>query len=184
MKNLGIQIRIATIICVTLIMISCKENNTSEKGEKQEQSEMSHDNHAEHKHEKATKAEFKNEQIAEAFQHYIHIKTAFVNTNGKEAKSGAEMLNKITDDEILKTALQTIIDNDDIEVQRKAFVVVTAQMETMLSGALASGEVYKQFCPMAFNNEGGYWLSTEKEIRNPYFGDRMLKCGSVAETIK
>lgn len=37
---------------------------------------------------------------------------------------------------------------------------------------------------MVFNNKGGYWLSTEEEILNPYYGDKMLHCGKVTETIK
>lgn len=39
------------------------------------------------------------------------------------------------------------------------------------------------YCPMAFNNKGAYWLADNKEIRNPYFGDKMLKCGSITEVI-
>jgi hypothetical protein len=34
---------------------------------------------------------------------------------------------------------------------------------------------------MAFDDKGAYWLSEMKEIRNPYFGDRMLKCGETRE---
>ena len=49
---------------------------------------------------------------------------------------------------------------------------------------ITSGEVYKQYCPMAFEGKGGYWLSNSKEVRNPYYGDKMLKCGSVQETIQ
>ncbi|MFY0593941.1 MAG: DUF3347 domain-containing protein [Roseivirga sp.] len=36
---------------------------------------------------------------------------------------------------------------------------------------------------MAFNNKGAFWLATEKEINNLYFGNLMLHCGSVQETI-
>ena len=46
-----------------------------------------------------------------------------------------------------------------------------------------SETVYLQHCPMADDNNGASWLSKEKEIRNPYFGARMLKCGSVEEVI-
>ena len=44
--------------------------------------------------------------------------------------------------------------------------------------------VYIEFCPMANDNKGGYWLSTEEKIQNPYFGKKMLKCGEVKATIK
>ena len=37
---------------------------------------------------------------------------------------------------------------------------------------------------MAFEGKGDYWYSTSEEIRNPYFGDKMLKCGRVDETIE
>ena len=37
------------------------------------------------------------------------------------------------------------------------------------------------FCPMAFDDKGAYWLTSGKEIRNPYFGSKMLKCGKIKE---
>ncbi len=46
-----------------------------------------------------------------------------------------------------------------------------------------SGNLYVQHCPMANEGEGGYWLAAEKEVRNPYYGDEMLNCGAVKETI-
>ncbi len=45
-------------------------------------------------------------------------------------------------------------------------------------------KLYSQFCPMADNNKGGFWLSLEEEIQNPYFGDAMLTCGSVEQIIE
>ncbi|UOY06787.1 DUF3347 domain-containing protein [Muricauda sp. SCSIO 64092] len=127
---------------------------------------------------------FTNETIGKQFQHYIHLKTALVNTDVNEARSGAKMLMENTDDAASKEMLSKISESDDIEVQRTVFSDVTEKMGKLVKGSLSSGEVYQQFCPMAFNNKGGYWLSTEEEIRNPYFGDRMLKCGKVTETIR
>jgi Cu(I)/Ag(I) efflux system membrane fusion protein len=43
--------------------------------------------------------------------------------------------------------------------------------------------LYVQFCPMANDNQGAQWLSTEEEIRNPYYGDAMLSCGSIVEVL-
>ena len=39
--------------------------------------------------------------------------------------------------------------------------------------------LYHDHCPMAQDNKGAMWLSETKEIRNPYFGDKMMTCGSV-----
>ena len=47
----------------------------------------------------------------------------------------------------------------------------------------ANEHLYVEHCPMALNNEGANWLSDEPLIRNPYFGDAMLTCGSVVDTI-
>jgi Cu(I)/Ag(I) efflux system membrane fusion protein len=44
--------------------------------------------------------------------------------------------------------------------------------------------LYVQKCPMANNNKGAVWLSREKDIRNPYYGEQMMTCGSVIEEIQ
>ena len=44
--------------------------------------------------------------------------------------------------------------------------------------------VYNQFCPMANDNQGAYWLSNDKNVLNPYFGSAMLACGSVKQVIE
>lgn len=33
-------------------------------------------------------------------------------------------------------------------------------------------------CPMAFTNEGAYWVQTRGQLRNPYEGAMMLRCGA------
>jgi Cu(I)/Ag(I) efflux system membrane fusion protein len=37
---------------------------------------------------------------------------------------------------------------------------------------------------MVKNNQGTNWLSKEKEIFNPYFGEKMLKCGETKKIIE
>lgn len=41
---------------------------------------------------------------------------------------------------------------------------------------------YIEHCPM-FGEEGADWLSKEKEIRNPYYGEKMLNCGEMVKVI-
>lgn len=132
--------------------------------------------------------EFSNEAVGSAYQHYMHVKTALVNTNAEEAQSGGKMLvealGKVENSNKATEAAQKIANSSEINEQRTAFLELSAGMEEVLSGAIASGELYKQYCPMAFDGKGGSWLSASKEIRNPYYGDKMLKCGSVRDTIK
>ena len=72
-----------------------------------------------------------------------------------------------------------------IEEQRKYFETVSDKMYAVLKGAEYTGPaVYRQYCPMAFEDKGAYWLSSEEEIRNPYFGKKMMSCGEVKETLK
>jgi Cu(I)/Ag(I) efflux system membrane fusion protein len=42
---------------------------------------------------------------------------------------------------------------------------------------------FRQFCPKAFNNSGGFWLSASDKIINPYFGDAMLNCENIEEEL-
>jgi len=37
---------------------------------------------------------------------------------------------------------------------------------------------------MANNDKGAFWLSDDEQVLNPYFGDMMLKCGTVEQVIK
>ncbi len=132
--------------------------------------------------------EFSNEAVGSAYQHYMHVKTALVNTNAEEAQSGGKMLvealGKVENSTKATEAAEKIANSTEINEQRTAFLDLSAGMEEVLSGAIASGELYKQYCPMAFDGKGGSWLSASKEIRNPYYGDKMLKCGSVRDTIE
>lgn len=175
------KVRVATVIMamafLSLTAMSCKDGK-KENSEDAIHSEMNQDK------EQSANTNFNDEKTASVYQHYIHIKTALVNSNSTEAQSGAKMLLANTDDNALQTAVSTIADSENIEIQREAFSEVTATIEPMLKEAMSSGAIYKQFCPMAFNNSGGYWFSNDKEIRNPYFGDKMLRCGKVTETIE
>ena len=46
-----------------------------------------------------------------------------------------------------------------------------------------SEALYVQYCPMAFDNQGARWLSFNEEILNPYFGNRMLRCGETERVL-
>ncbi len=135
-----------------------------------------------------TESSFKDEKIAQVFTDYLAVKNALVETDSKKTADAAKtLLGTIKDfdaDKTAQTALSEMANSTDVEAQRKSFVALTAAMEPILNGALASGTVYKQFCPMAFNNEGASWFSNTKEIQNPYFGDKMLKCGRIEAEIK
>lgn len=74
----------------------------------------------------------------------------------------------------------------DIASARKYFKPLSGQMIALAEafGPFGAAAIYVQYCPMADNNTGADWLSLDAQIRNPYFGDAMLTCGSITETIK
>lgn len=76
----------------------------------------------------------------------------------------------------------------NIEEQRNHFLTISKSLSDAVQKLgvhmEANQALYLEHCPMADENKGGYWLSQEKEIKNPYFGKKMLKCGEVKATIK
>lgn len=81
-------------------------------------------------------------------------------------------------------ALQALQKGTDIEQMRQQFIAVSEGMIALMKAFDADGKpLYLQFCPMANDDKGAYWLSAEEEIRNPYYGYAMLTCGEVTETL-
>lgn len=137
-------------------------------------------------HAEQDEPEFKDEKIGTAYQHYLHVKEALVSSDASEAQKGAEILVAALKDANATRAQKEadrIARTSALEKQREAFITLSEAMTDLVKMSISSGEVYKAYCPMANNNKGAYWLSNNQEIRNPYFGDKMLKCGTVKESL-
>lgn len=141
-------------------------------------------------------------QLAKVSESYLQLKDAFVATNSEKAKKAAEQVLTAlsqTDMSLLKgdahiywmeqlAALQAhgekITTLTDVEEQRKQFGFFSEVLiKTIKVFGIPKDTYYVQHCPMALDNKGADWISEEEEIKNPYFGDKMLKCGTVKETI-
>ena len=84
----------------------------------------------------------------------------------------------------LKETIKHLHHMANIEALREQFLSLSDLMIAMLkSYGVGADQAYIQFCPMANNNSGAFWISVDAEIKNPYFGASMLMCGSVEETI-
>ncbi len=83
----------------------------------------------------------------------------------------------------LKSSTTSIPQTADIKTQRKKFVHLSAHLINALKTFGINQKVYVDFCPMANNNVGAYWLSDDKEIRIPYFGASMMTCGDITDEI-
>lgn len=73
-----------------------------------------------------------------------------------------------------------ISENEDLAHQREHFVKLSSNMYSLVFSFKANEtDAYLQYCPM----KKASWLSDKKEIRNPYYGKKMLDCGSVKVTL-
>ena len=135
-----------------------------------------------------TAPSFKDAKLNTAYTQYIALKDVLVASKSSEAKQAATTLQKslagIQNGKKAVEQAAVIAASADLPAQRKAFSLLSNEMKALVSGNVSSGTLYVAYCPMANNNAGAYWLSNEKKIMNPYFGDEMLHCGSVKETIQ
>lgn len=162
---------------------------------------MNEDQHAEIKRVEADPT-FVN-QLSAVLHAYLKMNNAFVESDaGKvstEALKVEEALNSV-DMKLLKgdahmawmdqlrtlsSSVKDIRSGSDIDKQRLALSDFNNAFYVSLKMfGLNHDTVYYQYCPMALDDKGAYWISETEEIRNPYFGDMMLSCGENKDTLQ
>lgn len=122
---------------------------------------------------------------------YYNIKDALVAGNANAAASDAQSFVKASNGIDYKLISQdnintlvkdgtAISQTKDLKEQRMHFADLSTNMLAVAKAVkLTDQPVYEAFCPM----KKAYWLSSDKTIKNPYFGSAMLTCGKVVETI-
>lgn len=134
-----------------------------------------------------TSSIFNEDQTSEIWEDYLRLKEALVASNFEKTKKAAQDLSANfaeNVDSAINIYATNIVESENLKQQRENFSELTKNMGRVLNYSLAKGTIYKKFCPMAFNNKGAFWYSEGEEIRNPYFGERMLKCGKITDTIQ
>ncbi|MEM8965095.1 MAG: efflux RND transporter periplasmic adaptor subunit [Bacteroidota bacterium] len=142
------------------------------------------------------------QQLAAIVVPYLELKNSLVDSSEKKASSAAKqtrfilgkvdmsLLSEVSHNwwmEHFNTIQQALtkIQSAPLEAQRKAFAPLSEALYRSLQQFNVTGlDTYYQYCPMADNNAGAYWLSKQQEIRNPYFGESMLSCGETLEILK
>ncbi len=90
----------------------------------------------------------------------------------------------IPNSESAAKALARIKQAASLEQVRSSFENLSGALIALARGFGSTGDtLYVQYCPMVDGNRGADWLSDKSDIRNPYFGDAMLTCGEVTETL-
>lgn len=129
---------------------------------------------------------------SELLASYYNVKDALVAGDANSAAAGAEKfvktINSISSeiiheskkDALLKDA-SVISATKDLKKQRAAFSTFSVNMFALTKELKLNSEpVYYSYCPMAKAS----WLSNHKAIKNPYYGNAMLTCGKVTDTIQ
>ncbi|WP_207493731.1 DUF3347 domain-containing protein [Aridibaculum aurantiacum] len=145
-----------------------------------------------------------NQTFGDFLNNYYSLKDALVASNPEQATTAANNMvssaNNIAYDEmkadsnIVLTAkdftntitgdAQKLATEADLEAKRKTFQSISDNMYTLLRTVRYDNEiVYQQYCPMAFDDAGAAWLSKTSDIKNPYYGKKMLTCGEVRDSL-
>ncbi len=139
------------------------------------------------------------DHLQPVFDAYFMLKEALVASDGSKAKQAASTFDEAVHgvpmeklDQNVHVAWMEVMEGlmepahaisktTDIAVQRQAFAKLTEPMAKLAKASPRSAAIYLDHCPMY---EGGAdWLSTDKSIKNPFYGSMMMTCGSVKETI-
>jgi Cu(I)/Ag(I) efflux system membrane fusion protein len=145
---------------------------------------------------------FKN-QLKIVFNDYINLKDALVKEDSKKVSQDAKaLLNRLsqvdmkllTDNKAhnhwmsleneIKESASSISTAKNIKEQRSHFKHLSSHLAKAIQSFSIGENVYFQFCPMAGNNKGAYWLSKDEKVINPYFGEAMISCGEVKQVIE
>ena len=167
----------------------------------QETTSSSDSNHSEMNERIKVSEDFQN-QLKTVFNNYLGVKNALVKDDSKKVANDAkELLNKLNLIDMkllkdnnahnhwmklekeLKSSTKSISEASNIKEQRNHFKHLSSHLGSAIQLFGVNEKVYNQFCPMADNNKGAYWLSKEEKVSNPYFGDAMLTCGEVKQVI-
>jgi len=177
--------RILASAALMFFLSACGNNNEHASHEAHEQEKPAADT----VQASAAQAKLKDESVNAIYQHYAHLTAALVNEDAAEARIAAQAIetgaNDVSGAGNIAASAKKIASTNKVEEQRTVFATLSDDMiQLVKKSGVSQGEVYVDYCPMAFNNKGAHWLSTKKEINNPYYGDEMLRCGEIKEAIR
>ncbi len=150
-----------------------------------------------------TFAQTGNQLLSNVLTAYLQVKNALTKDSGDSVMAAAKILYTAIDklpmdklstqqhniwmqyDEKLSYDASHMKETNDIDHQREHFTSLSKNMYKMLQALkINTTDLYYQYCPMANDGKGAYWVSEKAEITNPYLGKKMPTCGSTKDTIK
>ncbi|MEO6833284.1 MAG: DUF3347 domain-containing protein [Chitinophagaceae bacterium] len=144
------------------------------------------------------------EELMNMLAHYYSLKDALVAGSTQKADEAASKLMSAAEIFLaehatpsahpeLRPGTQQIMQNaeaitrlnpENLDKRRELFSLISEDMFNVLKAAkLRHGGVYRDHCPMAFDEKGANWLSSDVAIKNPYLGEKMDDCGEVTDSL-
>ena len=143
------------------------------------------------------------QQLKEVLNEYIVLKDALVKEESNNIISQSEKIEALLSkvdmkllenkeaqifwmslEKQLRVVVSSILKTTAIKEQRNHFKQISASLIEALQVFGVNEKVFIAFCPMADGDKGAYWISKEKKITNPYFGNAMLTCGEIKQVIE
>ena len=145
-----------------------------------------HDMAIQNKNDTENVAEEKTDDIdkmKELIGEYQLLKNKLVSDDFMASKKHYKQVNTLIS-KVSSQHFQNIKKLNSIDELREEFKFLSDEMIRLLEKFNPMDKtIYIQLCPMADNGDGARWLSFSNQIRNPYYGASMLKCGSVTDSI-
>jgi len=147
-----------------------------------------------------------NESFSKLLQSYFSLKNAFINADTAKVNSAAVEVIQFADSldiselkgdtsgMISETAkyfaatisgsAKVVAGENKAEDKLREFNMITDALWSLTRTVKYEGQkVYYQFCPAAFDNTGGYWLSDKIDSGNPYMHDKDNDCSQVNDSL-
>jgi hypothetical protein len=205
MKKLKVSLGMMAIILVSLTVFSCKDTKKSDDQKDDNHMEINDGtmNHQDTQNDKMMAEDQKTSKVTAILDNYLQLKNALVADNTELAatagKTLLEDLAKFDQSSIAEAQKQEVIDivedarehaehisenSGKMNHQREHFEILSNDVKDLIAITGTDRVLYKTYCPMYNEGKGGIWLSETKEIKNPYYGSKMMKCGEIQEEIK
>lgn len=203
MKNIFLSIIAMTIIALALSSCKKSTNKTPDQTSETVELQLKENN----KPTELTKTEagktvvekdIKNFSIDPIIRDYLILKNSLVADNDQAvAKAGKQLFTTLRNvnmkaipadkhkeymdiAEDAKENAEHIGNNaGKVDHQREHMASLSNDIADLIAAFGTTQKLYQDHCPMYNDGKGAIWISETKAIKNPYYGDKMLTCGSV-----
>lgn len=189
------KVRVTTIVAMVFLSLTAMASNNSEK----ENSLITETNQREIRtSNNMSERQQSRVDVSPILKNYTSLKDALVADDSEAAQNAGKLVMNAfkkfdisgysaEEQKVLKNIIEDAteqaehISKSPIAEQREHFKQLSINVTDMVAITGTKDTLYQQFCPMY--DGGSTWLSTSEDVKNPYYGNKMLTCGKVQKVI-